>query len=137
MNQQKINDVNRSLALPLLRRMRLARVFSPRTTRRPSTPWRRERMQVPLNFVMHWLRLGLGALGSRRNVIATQQRMGLVREVSSSSSSSSHLDPARETAVVMALGAGGILGCAYVIAQTDYWENERKKRQEIEKNKAE
>jgi len=37
----------------------------------------------------------------------------------------------------MALGAGGILGCAYVIAQTDYWENERKKRQEIEKNKAE
>jgi len=86
---------------------------------------------------MHWIRLGLGALGSRRNVIATQQRMGLVREVSSSSSSSSHLDPARETAVVMALGAGGILGCAYVIEQTDYWENERKKRQEIEKNKAE
>lgn len=93
-------------------------------------------MQVPLNFVMHWLRLGLGALGSRRNVIAAQQRMGLVREVSSSSSSSSsRLDPARETAVVMALGAGGILGCAYAIAQTDYWENQRKKRQEIEKNK--
>lgn len=95
-------------------------------------------MQVPLNFVMHWLRLGLGALGSRRNVIAAQQRMGLVREVSSSlSSSSSRLDPARETAVVMALGAGGILGCAYAIAQTDYWENQRKKRQEIEKNKTE
>ena len=96
-------------------------------------------MQVPLNFVMHWLRLGLGALGSRRNVIAAQQRMGLVREVSSSLSSSSSLDPARETAVVMALGAGGILGCAYAIAQTDYWENERKckKRQEIEKSKTE
>ena len=90
-------------------------------------------MQVPLNFIMHWLRLGLGALGSQRNVIATKQRMALVREVSSSSLSSRRLDPARETAVVMALGAGGILGCAYAIAQTDYGEKERKKRQEIEK----
>jgi hypothetical protein len=92
-------------------------------------------MHAPLNFIMQWIRVGAGALASRINRIGTEHKKDLTRAMSSSPSSTKWLGldaVSSETAMVMAIGAGGLLGCAYAIGPGKKNFEASKKRREDE-----
>jgi hypothetical protein len=93
-------------------------------------------MHAPVNFIMHWIRIGAGAFAARMHRIGAEHRKDLSRTMTSSATSSTKkwlaLDAVSgETAVVMAIGAGGLLGCAYAIGQgKPNFEASKKRREE-------
>lgn len=86
-------------------------------------------MHAPINFIMHWIRIGTGSFAARMNRIGTEHRK---RAMSSSTKKWLALDAVSgETAVTMAIGAGGLLGCAYAIGQgKPHFEASKKRREE-------
>jgi hypothetical protein len=90
-------------------------------------------MHAPVNFIMHWTRIGVGAMAARMNRIGAEHRKDLSRTMSSATKKWFALDTVSgETAVVMAIGAGGLLGCAYAIGQGKRNFEASKKRREEE-----